>query len=129
MNLCPNMARLLRAAARNDNSSISHYLESPLIESLSKGRRYDGKGMLHPMMSQQEVLYMNSTDNQRTENNTTRHQYRTLTDAEKSSINSIKEKTQALIDEIKKLGTGREYSIAITNYEQACMWAVKGITA
>ena len=72
---------------------------------------------------------MNSTDNQRTENNTTRHQYRTLTDAEKLAINSIKERTQDLIDEIKKLGTGREYSIAITNYEQACMWAVKGITA
>ena len=72
---------------------------------------------------------MNSTDNQRTENNTTRHQYRTLTDAEKSSINSIKEKTQALIDEVNALGQSREYSAAITNYEQACMWAVKGITA
>ena len=64
---------------------------------------------------------MNSTDNQR--------KYCTLTDAEKLAINSIKERTQDLIDEIKKLGTGREYSIAITNYEQACMWAVKGITA
>ena len=52
-----NTAKLLRAAARNDKRSISHYLESSLIESLSKGRRYDGKGMLHPMMSQQEVLY------------------------------------------------------------------------
>jgi hypothetical protein len=32
--------------ARSDNRSISHYLESALLESLSKGRRFDELGML-----------------------------------------------------------------------------------
>lgn len=56
VNLSQNTARQLRAAARNDNSSISHYLEASLIESLSKRRRYDGKGMLHQTIGHKEDL-------------------------------------------------------------------------
>jgi len=47
LNTSPHIARLLRAAARNDKRSISHYLESSLIEALAKGRRFDEEGMLH----------------------------------------------------------------------------------
>ena len=56
MNLCPNIARLLRAAARNDKRSISHYLESSLIEALAKGRRFDELGMLHETIGSKEDL-------------------------------------------------------------------------
>lgn len=56
VNLPHNTARQLRAAARNDNSSISHYLEASLIESLSKRRRYDEKGMLQPIIEVKEDL-------------------------------------------------------------------------
>ena len=47
VNLPRNTAKLLRAAARNDKRSISHYLESSLIEALAKGRRFDAGGVLH----------------------------------------------------------------------------------
>ena len=56
VNLCPNIARLLRAAARNDNSSLSHYLESSLIEALAKGRRFDEEGMLQPTIRKQGIF-------------------------------------------------------------------------
>ncbi len=56
VNLCPSIARLLRAAARNDNSSISHYLESSLLDALAKGRQYDGLGMLQLMIGSKEDL-------------------------------------------------------------------------
>ena len=56
VNLPRNTAKLLRAAARNDKRSISHYLESSLIEALAKGRRFDELGMPHPMIGSKEDL-------------------------------------------------------------------------
>ena len=44
----------------------------------------------------------------------------------KSEIQVIKEKTEELINYIEQnVPAGRRRSIAITNYEQAAMWAVK----
>lgn len=44
----------------------------------------------------------------------------------KSEIQVIKEKTEELINYIEQnVPAGRRRSIAITNYEQASMWAVK----
>lgn len=47
VNLSPSIAAQLKTAARNDNSSISHYLEASVLDALAKDRRYDEKGMLH----------------------------------------------------------------------------------
>lgn len=54
VNLHPNIARQLRAAARNDDISISQYLESSLLEALVKSRRFDEKGMLHLTIGEQK---------------------------------------------------------------------------
>ena len=44
----------------------------------------------------------------------------------KEEVQTIKDKTEELLNYIKdNCPVGREASIAITNYEQACMWAVK----
>lgn len=43
-------------------------------------------------------------------------------------VTSIKTKTQELMDLVQKFeGDGRCKSIAVTNYEQAAMWAVKSL--
>ncbi len=70
-----------------------------------------------------------STDDRRIENNIARHQYRKLTDEEKSIMAEIKNKEQDFVDLVASLGQGREYSNAITNMQQASMWAVRGLTA
>ncbi|UOF81279.1 hypothetical protein [Caudoviricetes sp.] len=70
-----------------------------------------------------------STDDNRTVNNTVRHQYRVLSDEEKQKLNDVKDKALEFIELVRGLGQGREYSIAITKAEEASMWAVRGITA
>lgn len=43
-------------------------------------------------------------------------------------VDSIKGKTDELIELVKKVGNDqRRVSLAVTNYEQAAMWAVKSI--
>ena len=43
-----------------------------------------------------------------------------------SEVDAIKSMTEALMDYIKKnVPENRQRSIALTNYEQAAMWAVK----
>lgn len=69
-----------------------------------------------------------STSDERTVNNTVRHQYRVLSDAEKAEMLEIKDLGQALIDKINAVGKSRELSLALTNAEQSVMWAVKHIT-
>ncbi|MDX1114770.1 hypothetical protein GOL31_23495 [Sinorhizobium medicae] len=71
---------------------------------------------------------MNSTDDNRTTNNVMRHEYRVLSDAEKASMKSIKDKGAELLDLIEGQGASRELSIARTKTEEAVMWAVKHIT-
>lgn len=72
---------------------------------------------------------VNSASDQRTTNNTVRHQYRVLSDAEKAQMLKIKDAGQALIDIINETGRSRELSLALTNAEQSVMWAVKHVTA
>lgn len=71
---------------------------------------------------------MDSTSDYRVTNNTVQHTYRVLTDSEKKDMLDLKDYGQAFIDKCNSLGTSREISLAITNAEQAVMWAVKHVT-
>lgn len=70
-----------------------------------------------------------SESDARTVNNTVRHNYRVLTDAEKARMVEIKDLGAAFLALIDDTGTGREYSLAKTKVEEAVMWAVKGLTS
>lgn len=70
-----------------------------------------------------------STSDARTVNNTMRHQYRVLGDAEKANMAAIKDKGLEFHEFVAGLGSSREISIAKTKIEEAVMWAVKHITA
>lgn len=72
---------------------------------------------------------VDSTSDERTVNNTMRHQYRVLSDKEKASMAAIKDKGAEFHDLVSSLGSDREISIAKTKIEEAVMWAVKSITA
>lgn len=72
---------------------------------------------------------IDSTSDQRTVNNTMRHQYRILSDAEKIGIVAIKDLGLNFNSLCDGLGTSRELSLAKTKIEEAVMWAVKHITA
>lgn len=64
----------------------------------------------------------------RTVNNTVRHQYRVLSDAEKQQMLDLKDLGAAFIAKCQEIGMSREMSLAVTNAEQAVMWAVKHVT-
>ena len=70
----------------------------------------------------------NSASDERTSNNTMRHNYRVLTEAEKGQMLAIKDAGQTLLDEIEKLAPSRETSIAQTKTEETVMWACKHVT-
>lgn len=70
-----------------------------------------------------------SISDQRTVNNTMRHQYRVLGDAEKANMAKIKDMGLDFHEFIAGLGNSREISLARTKIEEAVMWAVKHITA
>jgi hypothetical protein len=70
-----------------------------------------------------------SESDDRTANNAVRHTYRTLTDAEKRQMVDLKDMGAAFIARCNDIGKSRELSLAITNAEQAVMWAVKHVTA
>lgn len=72
---------------------------------------------------------MESTSDDRTANNAVRHQYRTLTDAEKQMMLRIKDHGAAFLNILDGLGNSRELSLARTKVEEAVMWAVKHLTA
>lgn len=69
-----------------------------------------------------------SQSDDRTKNNTMRHQYRMLSEEEKAQMLAIKDKGQEFLDLIEKMPPSREMALAKTNLEQAVMWAVKSIT-
>ena len=69
-----------------------------------------------------------STSDERTVNNTMRHQYKVLTDAEKAAMLKIKDDGRALHTYFASLGKSRELSLAQTKIEEAVMWAVKHVT-
>lgn len=71
-----------------------------------------------------------ATDDQRVENsgNTMRHQYRTLSDAEKELMGAVKDIGQAFHSTCDEIGSSRELSLAKTKIEEAVFWACKHIT-
>jgi hypothetical protein len=69
-----------------------------------------------------------STSDARTVNNTMRHAYRVLSDAEKANMSAIKDKGLEFHSLVEGMGNSREISIAKTKIEEAVMWAVKHIT-
>lgn len=71
---------------------------------------------------------VDSTGDQRVKNNVVRHEYRVLSEDEKVQMKEIKDLGLALIEKIESIGKSRELSLAITNAEQAVMWAVKHVT-
>lgn len=72
---------------------------------------------------------VDSKSDDRTVNNTMRHAYRVLTDAEKANMQAIKDEGLKFHDMIAGMGNSREISLAKTKIEEAVMWAVKHITA
>lgn len=71
---------------------------------------------------------IDSASNDRTANNAVRHTYRILTDAEKQQMVDLKDIGAAFIAKCQDIGGSRELALAITNAEQAVMWAVKHVT-
>ena len=72
---------------------------------------------------------VDSTSDARVVNNTMRHAYRVLSDAEKANMSAIKDKGLEFHDLISGMGNSREIALAKTKIEEAVMWAVKHITA
>ncbi len=73
-------------------------------------------------------VIIDSTSDARTEN-AVRHKYRVLSETEKQAMAAVKDAAADFIDAINKYCPhGRETSIALTNAQQASMWAVAGIT-
>ena len=72
--------------------------------------------------------HIDSASNDRTANNAVQHNYRVLTDAEKQQMLELKDIGAAFIAKCQEIGGSRELSLAITNQEQAVMWAVKHVT-
>lgn len=73
--------------------------------------------------------YVSSESDDRTINNSVRHQYRVLTDPEKAAMVAVKDAGLAFQAVLEKFcAPSRETSLAITKAEEAVMWAVKGIT-
>lgn len=72
---------------------------------------------------------VHSASDDRTANNAVRHTYRVLTEEEKAQMVALKDLGAAFIAKCGEIGKSRELSLAITNAEQAVMWAVKHVTA
>ena len=72
---------------------------------------------------------VDSASGDRTANNAERHTYRVLSDAEKQQMVDLKDIGAAFITKCNEIGKSRELALAITNTEQAVMWAVKHVTA
>lgn len=72
---------------------------------------------------------VDSTSDDRTVNNVMRHEYRVLSEEEKKTMKAIKDKGLEFLAYIETaLPPSRERALAVTNLEQAVMWAVKGLT-
>ena len=71
---------------------------------------------------------VDSSSDDRTVNNVVRHKYRVLSDEEKQQMLDIKDLGADFIKKCQEVGSSREMSLAITNIEQAVMWAVKHVT-
>jgi DNA-binding transcriptional regulator YhcF (GntR family) len=69
-----------------------------------------------------------SASDQRTDNNTVRHNYRVLNEQEKADMVEIKDAGLAFIKTLDRFPSSRELSLAKTKVEEAVMWAVKHVT-
>ena len=72
--------------------------------------------------------FVDSKGDDRVVNNVMRHEYRVLTDAEKSLMQAIKDKGLEMHNLIESIGQSRELALAKTKTEEAVMWAVKHLT-
>jgi hypothetical protein len=80
-------------------------------------------------MSSYHTVLVKSESDDRTANNSVRHQYRVLTEDEKAMMLKVKDSGADFLALLDGLGASREISIAKTKIEEAVMWAVKSITA
>lgn len=71
---------------------------------------------------------MESTSDERVDNNVVRHEYKVLDDVEKHQIKMVKDMGLSFISYLKAIGGSRELSLSVTKMEEAVMWAVKHIT-
>lgn len=71
---------------------------------------------------------VDSTSDDRTKNNVMRHEYRVLSDDEKSQMKAIKDEGLAFDTLLSSLPPSREVSLARTKNEETVFWAVKAIT-
>lgn len=71
---------------------------------------------------------VDSTSNERTVNNVMRHEYRVLSEDEKTQMQKIKDLGLDFHDYLDTIGQSREISLAKTKIEETVMWAVKHIT-
>jgi hypothetical protein len=69
-----------------------------------------------------------STSDERTVNNVMRHEYRVLSEAEKTQMKNVKDAGLVFLQLIETIGQSRELSLAKTKIEEAVMWGVKHIT-
>ena len=74
------------------------------------------------------VSTVDSASDERTVNNTMRHQYKVLNESEKANMVSVKDMGLEFHQFCESLGGSRELSLAKTKIEEAVMWAVKHIT-
>ncbi len=76
---------------------------------------------------------VDSASDERTANNTVRHQYRVLSENEKIDMLAIKDAGADFLRHIDTVATrrgdSRELALARTRVEEAVMWAVKHITS
>ena len=75
-----------------------------------------------------EENFVESVSDARVVNNTARHQYRILTEAEKAAVTWFKDLGVSFDEYCSSFPTSREMEIARMKMEEAVMWAVKGIT-
>ena len=75
-----------------------------------------------------ESASVDSTSDARVANNVVRHEYRILSDAEKTAMKRLKDLGLAFIQACDEIGSSREMSLAKTNAEMAVMWSVKHVT-
>ena len=76
-----------------------------------------------------ETKVVASESDDRTVNNSVRHQYRVLTDQEKEYMVALKDIGANFLTAVDAMvPLGREASIAKTHIETAVMWAIKGLT-
>ena len=80
-------------------------------------------------MSKNKPETVDASDELRIVNNYGRHQYRVLSDDEKSQVSAVKDATHDFGKLLDSLPPSRKRSIAITKLEEASMWAVRGLTA